>query len=1041
VYSLPAATSTVRGGIELNSDTTQTVAANSVTATASRTYGLQVNADAQGVVNVPWTDTVYSLPAATSTVRGGIELNSDTAQTVAANAVTATASRTYGLQINADGQGVINVPWTDTVYFLPAATSTLRGGIELGSDTAQTVAANSVTATASRSYALQVNADAQGVVNVPWVNTTYSLATSTVAGLIELNSDTTQTVAANAVSATASRTYGLQVNADGQGVVNVPWTDTNSGGTVTSVGGTGTVSGLTLTGTVTTSGNLTLGGTLSVTPSDFASQTANTFLAAPNGAAGTPTFRALVAADVPTLNQNTTGNAATASNASLLNSISAVNLYNNMGNAHSTITSFDATTPSYDFGYRFVQGSTNGPGTGGAQYYSWYIGLGSQYPATGAGSYGAMFAVDRDSTTPYLSVRYNEANSFTAWQKIRAGYADTAGSATTATSATTAGNVTGTVAVANGGTGATSTSGARTNLGATTLGGNLFTLANVAATSFPRFNADNTVASLDAASFRTAIGAGTGSGTVTSVGGTGTVSGLTLSGTVTGSGNLSLGGTLSLTSFNVITGLGYTPYNSTNPNGYTANTGTVTSVSGSGTVSGLSLSGTVTTSGALTLSGTLVVAASNFASQAANRVLAAPNGAAGTPTFRFLVAADIPTLNQNTTGSAGTAGIATNVTVTTSSASNAYKIPFTNTTFSSTGNYGLLQDSEGTFTYNPSTNTLTLGTLSGTTANVTSLTVNSINISSVNSLGFRNRIINGDMRIDQRNNGAAVTMSNAVVYTVDRWFSFENTDGTMTAQQSTVAPVGFTNSLLCTTTLNDSSLSATQRVLISQNIEGFNIADLGWGTPSAVQVTLSFWVRSSLTGTFGGALRNGTNTRSYPFSYTITSLNTFEQKTITIVGDTSGTWATNNNAGLGIVFGLGVGSAFSGTAGAWVSADINAPTGAASVIFTNGTTFYITGVQLEAGSVVTPFERRDYGRELIMCQRYYSEVSVTPTSGSIYSYAALPVTMRATPTVALKAGSFNGATYGAAPYGTASIRQNANSAGASDALASASAEL
>ena len=142
------------------------------------------------------------------------------------------------------------------------------------------------------------------------VNTTYGAATSTALGLIELGSDTAQTVAANAVSATASRSYALQVNAAGQGVVNVPWTDTNSGGTVTSVGGTGTVSGLTLTGTVTTTGNLTLGGTLAVTPSNFASQTANTFLAAPTGVAGVPTFRAMVAADVPTLNQNTTGTAA-----------------------------------------------------------------------------------------------------------------------------------------------------------------------------------------------------------------------------------------------------------------------------------------------------------------------------------------------------------------------------------------------------------------------------------------------------------------------------------------------------------------------------------------------------------------------------------------------------------------------------------------------------------------------------------------------------------------------------------------------------------
>lgn len=241
--------------------------------------------------------------------------------------------------------------------------------------------------------------------------------------------------------------------------------------------------------------------------------------------------------------------------------------------------------------------------------------------------------------------------------------------------------------------------------------------------------------------------------------------------------------------------------------------------------------------------------------------------------------------------------------------------------------------------------------------------------------GFRNRIINGDMRIDQRNNGASVTMSTAIVYTVDRWWSFEDTDGTMTAQQSSIAPTGFTNSLLCTTTVADTSLGSTQRVVIAQIIEGFNVADLGWGTANAQTVTLSFWVRSSLTGTFGGAVKNGNSTRAYPFTYTISAANTWEQKTVTIAGDTAGTWLTNNGNGIQIHFCLGAGSAVSGTAGAWSAADLNSATGAVSVVGTAGATFYITGVQLEKGSVATPFEFRSIGQELALCQRYYQSGS------------------------------------------------------------------
>jgi hypothetical protein len=218
------ADATTHGIVKLGSNTQQSVAANTVTATSSRTYAIQNNASGQLVVNVPWVDTNTTYAVATSTTLGLVELFSDTQQSVAANAVTATTSRTYGIQLNGQNQAVVNVPWTDTTY--SQATASTLGTIKLITGTQQSVAAESVTATTNRTYGLQVNADGQGVINVPWVNTTYSLATATSLGLIELFNATTQSVAANAVSTTANRTYGLQVNSDNQGVINVPWTDT-----------------------------------------------------------------------------------------------------------------------------------------------------------------------------------------------------------------------------------------------------------------------------------------------------------------------------------------------------------------------------------------------------------------------------------------------------------------------------------------------------------------------------------------------------------------------------------------------------------------------------------------------------------------------------------------------------------------------------------------------------------------------------------------------------------------------------------------------
>jgi len=254
--------------------------------------------------------------------------------------------------------------------------------------------------------------------------------------------------------------------------------------------------------------------------------------------------------------------------------------------------------------------------------------------------------------------------------------------------------------------------------------------------------------------------------------------------------------------------------------------------------------------------------------------------------------------------------------------------------------------------------------------------------SASSTFGFKNRIINGGMVIDQRNAGASVTQTTSDLFPVDRFRIVGSVTSKFTGQRSTVAPAGFINSLLLTSSAA-TSLAAGDYYVCTQKVEGLNIADLGWGTANAQTVTLSFWVRSSLTGTFGGAILNNAANRSYPFTYTINAANTYEYKTITIPGDTSGTWLTDNNTGMFVNFSLGSGSTYSGTAGAWAGAFYFSATGATSVVGTSGATFYITGVQLERGSTATSFDFRSYGTELALCQRYYEVYSTL--SGGIAS--------------------------------------------------------
>jgi hypothetical protein len=284
-------------------------------------------------------------------------------------------------------------------------------------------------------------------------------------------------------------------------------------------------------------------------------------------------------------------------------------------------------------------------------------------------------------------------------------------------------------------------------------------------------------------------------------------------------------------------------------------------------------------------------------------------------------------------------------------------------------------------------------------------TVNGYTPTLSNMPGY-NRIINGDMEIDQRNAGASVstTTTASTVYTLDRWSYAVSAASKFTIQQSTTAATGFVNSALVTSSSAYTVLT-NDYFVVSQFIEGTNVADLAWGTANAKTVTLSFWVRSSLTGTFGGALQNSAQNRAYPFTYSISVANTWEQKSVTISGDTSGTWLTDTGTGIRLRFGLGVGTTYSGTAGAWAGSQYFSATGATSVVGTNGATWYITGVQLEVGSVATPFERRDYGREFILCQRYYQTLAYGLWSGnctsSIPYYQSMPfgVVMRASPTL------------------------------------------
>jgi hypothetical protein len=283
-------------------------------------------------------------------------------------------------------------------------------------------------------------------------------------------------------------------------------------------------------------------------------------------------------------------------------------------------------------------------------------------------------------------------------------------------------------------------------------------------------------------------------------------------------------------------------------------------------------------------------------------------------------------------------------------------------------------------------------------------------------VGMKNRIINGDMRVDQRNLGS-VTIANSWTYTLDRWAFFSHATGKYSVVKSSDAPPGFASSMLITS-LSAYTPSASEYCGFKQAIEGYNVADLDFGLSTAKTVTLSFWIKSSSTGNYGGSLYNVGATRSYPFSYTINTANTWEKKIITIAGDVSGTWNKDNTDGIIIDWLIGAGSTYLTSSTGWTTG-WNHPASSNNLLATSGATLRIAGVQFESGPQATPFEYRHYGAELGLCQRYYHQTwdgAATPsgfnglwcssgyqgaalTTGMINAPYTFPFKMRVAPSV------------------------------------------
>ena len=299
---------------------------------------------------------------------------------------------------------------------------------------------------------------------------------------------------------------------------------------------------------------------------------------------------------------------------------------------------------------------------------------------------------------------------------------------------------------------------------------------------------------------------------------------------------------------------------------------------------------------------------------------------------------------------------------------------------------------------------------------VSTIDPNGLNIGQIG--GTRNKIINGGMVIDQRNAGASISNpgTSAVAYTLDRWAVRNATDAAVDVIQSTDAPTAaFTNSIELDVTTADTSIAAGQVYTVQHRIEGFNVNDLGLGKAGSRSFTVSFWHKHTKTGTYCVGFTNSAGDRAYPAEYTQAVADTWEQATISVPVDTTGTWLSTNGVGLLVYFVVAAGSNFHGTADTWAAANTFSTASQVNALDSTSNFFRITGVQLEVGDVSTPFEHRSYGQELALCQRYYFKItgSTNVPFGSGFNAATtlneiinvFPVQMRTAPTALEQSGT------------------------------------